>query len=427
MQLGGNAVDSLFFRINSVSQDPALIGDVQISAQVMVLELNTGRELVATSDSLETLPTVNVLNPSTARMDGLIAYVKSDTLVNADSTFHVRALVSNLTGADGDTIEKATLEFDSFFNSIRFIQGDTLSVYDIAPGESKWTEPGLLVQAPEFPGSNEVIHAKIQEVIGKSGGEAADIQTSFSRSDTTVRIHSQAAGNLQIVDAYADKDSVGAGSWIAWNVHVALLNSGQGTIEIGPADSMGLDIVGEDGCLIEQQELNEDVRYLMAGETDTLVYSIKRTGFANGEKTARISILGHDMNARPGNSFVSTTDVPFVVYSNSAVQITRTYVDTALNVHGDTVHVNTGQTFNVKVTVNNAGGQDLSDVTVGLSTQNLQIIGDAERTLTNLSFGSQKDVEFTVQAPQTPSPDGEYAVARILSARGIDSYQAREG
>ncbi len=424
-RLSGGEQDSVFFQINRVADNPAIVGETTINAQITAQEINTANMLTVTSQNNSAMVTVQ--DPAIARIDSLIAFTDSDSFVNADETFYLKALVTNTGTSQADHIKKAVIKFTSNFNPSTFINGDTTSVSQIAPGESKWTEPGLLVKAYQYPDFRDVIHGGLESAIARNTGEQTTVQPSQSREDTTTVVRTQVPGKLRLLNVYADTDTAGAGSWLPWHVYAVVRNSGGGAFRLDQPDSTSLNVLGEDDYLIDPPQLTQDDLRIDAGETDTLIFTVKRTGFVNGPKTVRLTLTANELNAPHKDPIELYEELTIIVTSNSAVQIASTFVDsTQFNVSKDTAHVNINQTFQVRVGVENAGGQDLAKVRVRLLTENSQISGDTEKTISSIAFGKTKEVAFTVVADDIENLTGETITSRITAAKGIDNSNARQ-
>lgn len=422
-KLSGNSEDSLRFFINSVAGSPQMLGDCEINAHISMQEINTGRVLKDSTNSLSQKILVAIQDSAAVRIDSLIAFTKADSFVNAGEEFYLKALVTNIAQTNAETVSKAIVKFVSTFNSSFFVHGDTASVTNIPAGESKWTEPGLLVKAPNNAGIREIFHARVISAISKNYNGQVKVQSSQSPQDTTAIIRTQTPAQFEFVDLTTDVDTVTTGSHIQWHIFATLTNKGDGEIDIVGPQSNDIQVVGDPNYLIEPPVLTPEQRRLSKGEMLMLDYTVKQTGVKAGNVVINVSVFGQEVNNPAKDPIQLTRQTNVFVSTSSAVRLVETKID-SLDYNTDAFGnglVNINQRFVVKVKVANEGGQLIGEAKVQLFANKSQVLS-GEQTLRNIS--SSKEASFWVKAANEENLTGEVLTARIISALGNDGGNA---
>jgi len=425
LELAGGAEDSVLFVINKVDSSSSLLGAINIQAHISTVEMNTDRVLIDSTESTTGPITVTIQDSAVVRLDSIFVDVPSDSFVNKNQEFYIKAKVANPAAGNIDEVQQVTLNFVSKFGHVTFPNGSTITVDSIGPGETKISEPGILVRAPDYKDAREVVTAEISASKARNTGEPVRV---LAPVDSSAVINIQEQGNfvLQEVKTFLTKnDTVPSGTASPWEIHLLVANTGEGAILLKRPDSADVSI-NQQGYIIKPASTPWVDSLLTAGDVDTLVYVVQNTPTKSGEFTITARARATDYNEPDRGLLQQTKQKQFWVTTTSAVRITKTEIDTTQNnVDAEGVgHVNIRQKFYVQVQVKNEGGQDLDSVKVKLQTQ-LSAITDGEvKKITDLRPGRTAKVTFEVKADAIENLAGETLKSAIVLAKGIDGSNA---
>ncbi|MBN1996729.1 T9SS type A sorting domain-containing protein [candidate division KSB1 bacterium] len=418
------AQDSLLFTINNVLPGVNL-GECSINAKISALELNT-QTIKSDSTFFTGLGTMVMIQDSArVRIDTLIVDVPMDTMVNRNQQYYLKARLSNV--GNGDVVQQATVRFQSDSSRTLFNNGILATVENIAPGESKWTEPGLLVQAGDTSNVYEVYHAGIQSAGARNEAGLIQILPALAEEDTTARIFLQRPGLLSIDTLYTSVDSVTAGSKTDWYIYAVISNTGGAALRIVKPKASDIAFLGDETYQVQAPSLSGADSLLTAGETDTLIFTVGYTGTAGGRVLVQAAVRAQDVNnPQPDPQLVQDLTQIFV-RTNSTLRIWSTFVDTSgTNVDAQGIcHVNTRQFFQINVEIKHEGQLPLRQAVVQLEGGKSVIQGDNQVILSNIQTADFATASFTIRADSVENfQAGETFRAKILSAVDIDGSQA---
>ncbi len=206
---------------------------------------------------------------------------------------------------------------------------------------------------------------------------------------------------------------------------MVVANEGESTLELVKPDSTDIS-VNKPAYVFRAPTLTGDELLLMAGEVDTLTYTVDITGPEGGEATITARIRARDGN--DGRAISQTKSTTIVVATSAAVRIAQTFIDPdSFYVDSDSIaHVNTGQDFTVNVRVKNEGGQELRSVRIELNAPSSTFLSDSVAVIENLKIGKYSDPPtlFRLRAHNAENLQGEVITTQILEALGEDGSSA---
>ena len=418
--LKGFAEDSLYFRIDNVDADLAP-GQVQFNSTLAMREVNTGR--VMTGNTPET--NVDVQDSAVVKIVKFKADIESDSYVNRGEIFYVKALISNPGGADADQVKKATLRVNKDNPLYSFVSGvDTVSVFNIAAGESKWTD-GIAVQAPNQLNESALFTSELSFYQARNDDDA--IQKASSPIDSLqARVTTQNPVVFTMVSVKADTDTVSSGMTLPWNIIAEVTNQGDGIIEVlnPTVDDFKVydsNEIEQTDYIIDPVAVDAEDRFLGKGDRTTVRFVVQETWKGAGAHRIDISVRGKDLNNTAVDPKTVTGSDTVVLTTNALVRVTETRVDSTQNnadENGDG-HVNIGQDFFVKVQVRNESGQQYLDkVQVVLNALESQVLSDTQ-TVSRIQPNTYKEATFKVKAAETENLNGEMLTSKIISAIAI--------
>ncbi len=414
-ELAGGAVDSLRFVVTSVSPSVPL-GAFTIFATIQTEEVNTLNPLSGQSNYIS----LKMQENAQVRLDRVFADIRSGSLVNTNQEFYIKVQLTNTGGSNGDMVKSVTLNLGSSSPGFTFPNGTTVTIDSIDAGQTKISEPGVLVRASNLSNVRSVFTANMTNAVARNTGLPAQVLTPLSNS---TEITTQTPGNLVVQNVIAQEDTIVSGTLAPWTIKVAVINTGVGTILLKkPKDS---DVsINREGYVIKADPVWTD-SLLTGGEPDTLVYTVTNTPSASGVFTITANIQAEDYNDSGAGIFTKSGQTQVYFTKTSAVGITETYMDpTAPNVDENGVgHVNMTQIFNVRVKIENKADQALDSVRVKLLAPNSVV--SSQILITNIGFGEDKEGVFTVQAADVENLVGETLRSEIVWAYGRDGTQSK--
>ena len=418
--LSGMSEDSLFFQINHVDSDPTMVGQVSMNAVFVMDELNTGQIKTRNSENAS----VTIQDSARVRIDDFKAVIESDSLVNAGQIFYVRALVTNIGGANADMIKTAIVKVAKDSPEYSFVSGiDTVSVDSIAPGESKWTTTGIRIQAPANAGIAGQFTANVDEAIARNTNNAIAVD---SPVNNVVRVWTQNPADFRLLSVVSERDTVSSGFSLPWSIFATVVNYGDGVIELQDFNSSDFQVYDADDNLVSNYvvdpvPLDPAQRQLVNGDSVTIEFVVKQTWKGAGAHRVDITIHGKELNNTAIDPIELNGSTNIFMTSNAAVRIVETRIDSTTNnvdENGDG-YVNTNQDYYVRVKVRSEGGQYIGDVSVILNALESQVLSDTQ-VVHEIAPNISKEASFHVKAGSVENLAGDLLTARIVSGHGID-------
>ncbi len=414
------ATDSLRWSVTGVSASSRVLGTVRVDGVVPLTELNSGRAILLETAIRNGGFDLAVQDSAVARLAGLRVVVPQDSLVDGGQTFYVQACVKSLPGRDG--LAGARLRFAAN-GYLSFPSGHETTVGPIPAGDSLWTLPGLLVKADTTAGMNPTLFAHIMAATAANTGQPALIHPALAERDSSRTIRIQKPGALAVTRMFASQDSIPSGYSLDWTIQVDVTNPNEGVLVFDPPRAS--DITIKQGFVVRAPELTAAQRRLVRGDTLHVLYEVIASSSGSGRLPITALLSARDVNDTL--RVVSTSATTSVYISTSArVRIARTAVN-AENYTVDTSgigHLNTRQSFQMDVDVENNGGQPLQSVYLRLSGQRSRVTPEVQLVENLNALAGPRRVSFTVTADSVENLAGESFVAEITQATGEDGANA---
>ncbi|MCR4440197.1 MAG: hypothetical protein NUW13_14340 [candidate division KSB1 bacterium] len=416
--LEAGSLDSLMFVVTRSSTTP---GVVAVTATVAAEEVNSGRQLTASSD-VEQAGMVTVQQPAVVRLAGLEVEAPNTPYVNVGQGYKLRVQVRNL-GEETATNAVVALKSEPQLSAI-----PTTVTLPSVPG-GQLVEARASAIAGAIPDTVEAVTASLVQALSKNTGLPVTILPAESASDSFTHVYMQRPAALDITSVVAVPDTVLAGqTGPFWTIRVAVRDTGSaGAVLAAPAPSnLTILVSGQeqgDYLIGAPSEFVGGGLTLSGGQERLLEYTVFKTGAKGGIGQILVELQGQDLND-PTQVLHVTSHGSFYVASPARAQIASTVVR-AHNVAPDgTAHVNVRQEFAVEVVVANVGGEDLADVRVGLRTQYSQ--APQSQLIPVVKVGQEQTVVFPLRADSLRRPQGELFEAVIEAARGAASGLAAQ-
>ncbi|MBN1479824.1 hypothetical protein JXA70_06115 [candidate division KSB1 bacterium] len=428
----GGAEDSLFFQINKVDESlpvtrPGVQDSIKVIADIATEELNTGRPMIIQSKRLG----IAIQDSARIRIDKLVAMIESGDKVNAGDEFYLQALVKH-TGdpVTADIVKKATLQVKTVSPGY-FIEVDTMSVFDLAPGDSAWLSP-IKVITPADPNQQGQFTIDFTETRARNTNNRAAEEKSAPEY-TTVSVVTQNPAFFQIDSVVTSKRTISAGSTLPWTISVAVRNLGDGVVELNDPQISDVDIYNQAGELLEPasyrlepQPIGGNKR-LSKDQSKILTYIMQNTWRDAGLFTIKATVRAKELNDITV-PLIQTDSTTVEVSNAAAVRIRRTNIDTVdTNVDAQGVaHVNTNQEFVVSSLIRNeSSGNYIKKIKLVLDTFKSQVADPDTQEIDILEGNEDDTVYFIVKADSMENLVGEELRARIVLARTGDDADAQ--
>jgi hypothetical protein len=417
--LMGMSEDSLHFEINRVDVAADNLGPVQMNANFVMDELNTGERRIRNTENV----TVTIQDSASVRIDDFRAIIESDSLVNTNQIFQLQALVTNSGGANADMVKRAIVKISKDAAEYSFDSNiDTVSVDSIAAGESKWTNTGIRVLAPSMANIAGVFTANVDEAIARNTNSAIPVDSPINNS---VSVKTQNPADFRLLSVVSDRDTVSSGFELPWTISAIVTNSGDGIIELLDVQSSDFKVYNSENNLVENYivepvAIDPQNRRLGNGDSDTLEYVVRQTWKGAGNHQVEITVRGKDLNNTAGDPIALNGSTQVYMTSNATVRIVETRVDSSTNNtddNGDGL-VNTSQEFFVKVKVRSEG-QYIRDVSVVLDALESHVPIDTQ-VVTEIAPNTMKEATFRVTASDVENLTGDILTARITAGNNYD-------
>ncbi len=419
--LSGGSRDSLIYNVQLTSAEESIVGITTVNATVRMTEVN--RNLIY---SFSTAPgngqvSLAIQDSAAIRLDQVIIDVPSDSFVNSEQSFYVKALVTNPGNPEsGDTVQQTTIRFYSESDVFQFSpEGQTFNIESLGPGESVWTEPGVRVNAPDLPGFKDNLVAKVETAIARNTKQSAKILTPL---DSSITVHVQEPGNLVLHQVYTSVDTVIPGTSVDWQIFLDVENNTEqgGSLKLKQPTKDDITFNPGEGYVFSPRAVTEDDLVLKGGERDTLIFDVTSNGPAGGEITITGKVSATDLNDANRTIATQAKQTSVQATNRSNVMLVKTFVDPDLPVVvNDTGYVNISQDLIIKVMVQNVGAQELDTVKVQLTAPSSAIINGIKESH-RLGVGQTDTLTFNLTAADAENLTGEKIEAHIIRAVARD-------
>jgi hypothetical protein len=417
VMLPSGKTDSVYFTIQRVDTSAVLLGENSLATTLSAVEENSGKlyQLYDLANGSPAELSFIVQDTARVRVDSLIAEVPFDTLVNVDQEFYLKARITNL--GNGEVVETTTLRFFPDAENLFAIVDPYFSIDSLAAGESKWTEPGVLVTAPDIAVISKRLSVGISEAISRNTKQSVSLDPNMLVADTTVSLTAQIPAELSIDSLTTSIDTLSAGSLEPWTISVYVSNLGEAPCILLPPRAQNIHLPL--GYVVEPPVLDEPERLIFSNEQRQLDYTVKVTGFGGGEVTILSRLAAMDGNDVSRDTLYAEEQTTAYAEKTSRVRLLSTFIesDTLYLDGADTAHVNIAQSFNVLTTVTNDGGiQRMDSVWIRLRVDNSKLLSPDTLVLTNIDPGDSKTALFECKADSQENLNGETITAKIFRA-----------
>ena len=410
--LPGNSSGTLVFTVDTTGSN---LGVNRVNAIVSGFEINTGTFLSDTTTTVNDTSFV-VQTPAVIRIDS--TYIDTTTapnppFVNNKQTYKINVLVSN---SGQEAVDSLRIQLTT--TGVSTI-GPQTPDYATVPGNGSSTV-GIQVTAPDFE-ALETFTAQIVKAVSRN---TQTVPTVLPPVDTTETVQSQIPAGLQILQVATSDTAVSANQISPWQIFVVVKDTGSSGILFQPkAEDITFKmngVVRTDFEVAPPTRLNGRANlFLPGGETDTLAYTVNRTGKQGGVATIIAKVGGSDINDR--SALESSDSTQIAIETSAFVRIIDTSPIVNNLISQDIGRVNIGQVFQIKVTVENAGLEPVKDVVVQLQSAGPSQIAAPIDTIANLAAQSTASLFFTVRADSSINLTGEDFQSKILAATAVQS------
>ena len=414
--LAGGESGTLVFEVTP-SPDTGGGYDLRIDSRAGFVEDNRGQYLYSdTGEQGSGFASVRVQAPALLRIDSLVSMAPRPGFVNDGQTFPLTVELANLGEAAADLVGIVLV-------------GDGSSVITNSPlqtgeveGGSSVTDTFLVTAAGA--GSAEEFIASITGATDVNSGQA-DLYSAGSPVDDTETVSIQQPGSLEIAAVTPSQDEVNAGQTADWRIRIDLVNTGGGPVALAApaAPDISFELEGSpltDYLVLPPQGLASGAPDLTldGGGADSLVYVVSSTGIDTGTVDIVSELAWTDGNDPGSGASYSAGSSTVYVKEPSGLRIISITSDAPNNsLFPNTSIVNVNQVFNLTVTVENTGGDDLRDVEV-------EVISNGNADITPVSFspdlpsGSEGEFVFEVSSA---IPAIEVLSASIVGAVSVNT------
>ncbi|HSG28760.1 MAG TPA: hypothetical protein VLA34_09790, partial [Candidatus Krumholzibacterium sp.] len=279
------------------------------------------------------------------------------------------------------------------------------------------------VDISDIPGT-ETFEASILSAVDVNSGQTGLLSVS-APVDYSETVQIEEPGDLSVVAVTPSQAQVNAGQTADWRLRVDLSNEGEApvTLDAPAIDDIsfykGTTLLG-DYLVVPPAGFGSGATDLTleTGETDSLIYIISTTGLDTGIVETRVSLGWIDGNEPSLGTAGSSGSGSVLVKTPSGLRIISISSNAPNNaMFPNTSIVNATQVFELTVTVENTGGDDLEQVEVDLVTNGAAVISSVSGTPL-LGSGAQGEFVFSVQSP---TPGIEILTASIVRAVSVNT------
>jgi len=401
--LESGSLDTLTFVVDKTGSDT---GNCFISAQVTGAQTTDNVEKAANfSDTTHVI----LEEPALLRILSVISQAPNDTLVNIEQVFPIHVILEN---RGQDEVEQATVELRSSGNSIL----DSLSFNFTNIRQDSTIEQIFSVTADNNSVLSEVFTANIKNAKAQNTSESLGILIEQS-PDSTETITIQEPATFQITNIISP-DSVFASQANPWQIKVVLANIGEAGAKITPPsdDDISLKINDElqhDYIIEAPDNLSNGGLVLQGGNVDTLIYEVTSTGAKSGLVNVSVSLQANDKNNL--QIFTDHQSKVIKVVAIASVQLYRT-APICPNIVGEKGFVNSGQSFKIRVWIQNLARKIVTNVNIRLTTDGNSEIDPPEQMIGSIGYQQTVFRDFDIVADLNEVNENEIFTSEIISA-----------
>lgn len=403
--------DTLIFPVDSTG---AQLGTSNISMTVLARDANSGQETSLTGTS-----SIKIQSEPAIRIAEVVNSASNSPYVNSEQNFNLTIYLDNSGGLTADEVDSVRIKVTSDRQDGVVWE----AVFDdIKPLETNACK--IQVTAANTPGVTERFSAVILSAIADNTRESITPNSPVDYFDDANIVGPANLSEFTV----SMPDTVQAKQNKAWNIHLIFTNTGSAGIKFDKPTKNDisfhyLDVKQTDYVITAPTALNNSESLVLAkNSTDTLTYSVTRTGSQSGKIYVKTVLNPRDQND-PANVFaIDHTDSVFLAAA-AKLSISNIEPDCPYIVKpGDQGQVNVGQAFTIKVAVDNYGAEQADSVYVMLvSTDTTYISFKDTAKIASIGISEIGYAEFEAVAKKVTDSDGAYFEAKILSAIGHDS------
>ena len=372
-----------------------------IDGQVYAREINSGVVYFAATDN-STNTQIIVQSAATVSIDSTVSVGVRGNTVSIGQKFQIKVKVKKTGEEPVDTVRvRLTTNRNSTIapNIIAISNPALPAIFDITTGS----------------GSTETFTASIEAA--RSGNTRAyTVQTGNPNIDR-VSVTLQNPAKLSMLDVQTSESVVRGGRTQPWFISVVVRNSGAAPLVVDSSRIIfKIGAQEQKDYVIEDSTQNSGL-IIAGGKQDTLIYRVKRTGSSGGAVRLVSTVDGHDQNSDALLSANHQTTT-FTVETTALVKIISADFPATMNrLFGtDVALVDTAQTFNIEVTVENTGQEVVDTAYVSLETSGLSKILNVNRQAHAANIGTidrTAKAIFMVRADNAVNSLGETFTARL--------------
>lgn len=394
--IAGGEVDTLQF---SVTQSGTASPSRRIDAVVHGFDVNSDSTVSDTTDA-SGFGSIIVQTPPSLRMTSTVIPVTASTpnapTVNTSQAFGVAVSVTN----DGQATA-SNVSFSMVHGGGSAMGTPPPPIASVPAGSTRvytmpWTAPG----SPQ----SDTFTARFAGALDANTNQSDQLSFSFDDSTATATIVAPAA--LGVVRVDPSQTTVTRGQSANWDLTVVVTNTGSAPAVLAapaPADVAfkfgGSPSTGYAVIAPTQFASGAAGWTLAAGATDSLVYTVDDTGNDAGTIDIEVTLDYTDGNnpAAPAQNALGQGTVD--VQNPAGLVIVGTQSQNTPNVVNNTAIVNTGQNYQIEVTVQNSGsGEGVDEVHVNLSSNGNSVISLASADSISINANAQGTFTFNVTA-----------------------------
>ncbi len=377
--LAGGAVDSLFIPMTATNTS----GVTRIDATMPWTQINSS-DAGSSNTSTSGFGSIRTESKPDLRVFATVSASPNPLAVNVNQAFNIQVTVQNQGGADATNVV-----MDMVTDGASAIQKPFTPIPVVPGGQSVAYQ--LPVVASSATNAAEKFTASITSAVDENSGQSSLVNyTNAVDNNATVAVQTPATANILYV--HPSQPTVTRSQSTPWNVTVALRNTGQAGVILVPPTAGDLDF-----SILGATKLDYIVQAptkfgsgasgwtLSGGATDSLKYTVTTTGVDTGLVDIGLGVTGSDRNDPTQNlSDAGGTDVR--VQDVAGLFIASTLpVGTFNHATADRDTVNTNFAYEIRVNVQNAGGEGVDSVRVQLTTN----LGGSGSTIAPASFKRQ--------------------------------------
>jgi hypothetical protein len=414
--LAGGMEDSLVFTADSTG---LASGNYRLDAAVSGIENNSGDSIdYDTGVSGSGFGSVMIQEPPTVVINAITAISPNAPNVNTGQQFKLAAQIKNTGQAAASDIKYELIS--SSGSIILPPQQRTLALL----GGGNSAIDTFVVQADANTGA-DTLALSVTRATDVNSGDTALAVIGPHVQDRAVVIKEMPAA-LSINEVTPSKASVTRQQTTPWYVTVELMNGGGADLNVNPPSpsdiAFYLGAVKLTGYTVNAPDTFLSGRHtwrLSGGESDSLRYTVAKTGDDVGTVRIEVSLSGYDLNDNGNRNAVNDSSI--VVQSQAGLLITDASAVAPNTPQNDLAIVNTGQSFSIDVSVGNTG-EAVDSVRVTLSSNGSSSIPAHESDYRAIAKDASTVFNFQVVAASQPSIQ-EIFTAVITYAISVNSGQ----